>query len=158
MIKGYRASYIQVDSQILLIVWHIWDTFQLNWKYPCAQVISVKTFWLRSSLIDFVLAGMFLWNTETDKRCIVVELYQFLNICYWFVRIFSSSDNALLVRAKHQKNLRKTWISRLDLYLITSDLTIAKVCSHEIYPMTCIRKISMSSITNFNTKVYSRER
>ena len=51
---------------------------------------------------------------------IVVELYQFLNIYYWLVRIFNSSDDALLVRAKRQI-LRKTWISRLDLYLITSD-------------------------------------
>ena len=33
----------------------------------------------------------------------------------------SSEDDALLVRAKRQKILRKTWISRLDLYLITSD-------------------------------------
>ena len=34
--------------------------------------------------------------------------------------MFNSSDDALLVRAKRQI-LRKTWINRLDLYLITSD-------------------------------------
>ena len=38
---------------------------------------------------------------------------------YGLVRIFNSSDDALLVRAKRQI-LRKTWISRLDLYSITS--------------------------------------
>ena len=47
-------------------------------------------------------------------------MYQFLNIYYWLVRIFNSSDDALLVRVKRQI-LRKTWISWLDLYLITSN-------------------------------------
>ena len=76
------------------------------WPAPVEQnhhVISVKTFWLRPSLIDFVPVAMLLRNIETDKRCIVVELYQFLNIYYWLVRIFNSSDDALLVRAKRQK-------------------------------------------------------
>ena len=82
----------------------------------------LKIFWLRTSLINFVRVGMLLWNIETDKRCIVVEMYQFLNIYYWPVRIFNSSDDAFLVREKRQKILRKTRISRLDLYLITSDL------------------------------------
>ena len=53
------------------------------WPAPVEQnhqVISVKTFWLRPSLIDFVRVGMLLWNIETDKKYIVVELYQFLNI------------------------------------------------------------------------------
>ena len=52
------------------------------------------------SSIDFVRVGRLLWNIETDKRCIVVELYQFLYIYYWLVRIFNSSNDALLVRAK----------------------------------------------------------
>ena len=82
----------------------------------------LKIFWLRTSLIDFVRVAMLIWNIETDKRCIVVEMYQFLNIYYWPVRIFNSSDDAFLVREKRQKILRKTRISRLDLYLITSDL------------------------------------
>ena len=46
-------------------------------------------------------------------------MYQFLDIYYGLVRIFNSSDDALLVRAKRQI-LRKTWISQLDLYSITS--------------------------------------
>ena len=50
-------------------------------------------------------------NIETDKRCIVVECCQFFNIYYWLERYFNSSDDALLVRAKRQKILRKTWIS-----------------------------------------------
>ena len=69
------------------------------------QVISVKTFWLRALLIDFVRVGMLLWNTETDERCIV-ELYQFLRIYYWLVRIFNSSGDALLVRVKRE-NFKK---------------------------------------------------
>ena len=76
------------------------------WSAPVEQnhqVISVKTFLPRPSLIDFVLVGMLLWNIETDKRFIVVELYEVLNICYWLVKIFNSSDDALLVRAKREK-------------------------------------------------------
>ena len=49
-------------------------------------------------------------------------MYQLLNIYYWLVRISNSSDDAVLVREKCQKILRKTWISRLNLYLITFDL------------------------------------
>ena len=47
-----------------------------------------------------------------------------LSIYYWLVRVFNSSDDALLVRAKRQKILRKTWISRLDLYLVTSAMEL----------------------------------
>ena len=36
-------------------------------------------------------------------------------------KIFSSSDDALLVKVKRQSFKKKTWISRLDLYLITFD-------------------------------------
>ena len=93
------------------------DQPQLNYHF-----ISVKTFWMRTSLIDFVCVGMLLWNIGTDKRCIVVKMYQLLNIYYWLVRISNSSDDAVLVREKCQKILRKTWISRLNLYLITFDL------------------------------------
>ena len=95
------------------------DQPQLN---KTATLFPLIIFWLRTSLIDFVGVGMLIWNIETDKRCIVVEMYQFLNIYYWPVRIFNSSDDAFLVREKRQKILRKTRISRLDLYLITSDL------------------------------------
>ena len=95
------------------------DQPQLN---KTTTLFPLKNFWLRTSLIDFVRVGMLIWNIETDKRCIVVEMYQFLNIYYWPVRIFNSSDDAFLVREKRQKILRKTRISRLDLYLITSDL------------------------------------
>ena len=49
-------------------------------------------------------------------------MYQLLNIYYGLVRIFNSSNDAVLVREKCLKILRKTWISRLNLYLITSDL------------------------------------
>ena len=49
-------------------------------------------------------------------------MYQLLNIYYSLVRIFNSSNDAVLVREKCLKILRKTWISRLNLYLITSDL------------------------------------
>ena len=95
------------------------DQPQLN---KTTTSFPLKMFWLRTSLIDFVRVGMLIWNIETDKRCIVVEMYQFLNIYYWPVRIFNSSDDAFLVREKRQKFLTKTRISRLDLYLITSDL------------------------------------
>ena len=95
------------------------DQPQLN---KTTTSFPLKMFWLRTSLIDFVRVGMLIWNIETDKRCIVVEMYQFLNIYYWPVRISNSSDDAFLVREKRQKILRKTRISRLDLYLITSDL------------------------------------
>ena len=95
------------------------DQPQLN---KTTTSFPLKIFWLRTSLIDFVRVGMLIWNIETDKRCIVVEMYQFLNIYYWPIRIFNSSDDAFLVREKRQKILRKTRISRLDLYLITSDL------------------------------------
>ena len=95
------------------------DQPQLN---KTTTSFPLKIFWLRTSLIDFVRVGMLIWNIETDKSCIVVEMYQFLNIYYWPVRIFNSSDDAFLVREKRQKILRKTRISRLDLYLITSDL------------------------------------
>ena len=47
--------------------------------------------------------SILLWNNEIDKRYIVIELYQFLKIYYWLVRIFNSSDDVLLVRAKRQK-------------------------------------------------------
>ena len=53
------------------------------WPAPIEQnhqAISIKNFWLRPLLIDFVHVGMLLWNIETDRWCIVVELYQFLNI------------------------------------------------------------------------------
>ena len=95
------------------------DQPQLN---KTTTSFPLKIFWLRTSLIDFVRVGMLIWNIETDKSCIVVEMSQFLNIYYWPVRIFNSSDDAFLVREKRQKILRKTRISRLDLYLITSDL------------------------------------
>ena len=36
-------------------------------------------------------------------------------------KIFNSSDDALLARAKLQSFDKKTWISQLDLYLIASD-------------------------------------
>ena len=80
--------------------------YWLSMTAPVQQnhhVISVKTFWLRPPLIDFVRVGILLWNTETDKKCIVVELYQFLNIYHWLARIFNSSDDAFLVREKRQK-------------------------------------------------------
>ena len=108
----------------------------------------MKTFWLRPSLIYFVRVGMLLWNIETDKRCIVVELYQFLSIYYWLVRIFNSSDDALLIRAKHQKILRKTWISRLDLHLITSDWNDLD------YPDAWLKFIFMSPYTPLSLFLY----
>ena len=73
---------------------------------------TIKSF----PLIDFIRVGMSLWNTETDKRFIVVELYQVLNIFYWLVRVFNSSG-----KSETSTILRKIWISQLDLYLITSD-------------------------------------
>ena len=73
---------------------------------------NIKSF----PLIDFIRVDMLLWNTETDKRFIVVELYQVLNIFYWLVRVFNSSG-----KSETSTILRKIWISQLDLYLITSD-------------------------------------
>ena len=67
------------------------------------QVISVKTFWLRPLFTGFLRVGMLLWDIETDERCIVVELYQFLNIYYWLLRIYNSSDDALWIRPKNFK-------------------------------------------------------
>ena len=37
------------------------------------------------------------------------------------VKIFSISDGAFLLRAKHQHFKKKIWISGLDLYLINFD-------------------------------------
>ena len=56
-------------------------------------------------MIDFVRVGMLLWNIKTDKRCIVVELYQFLSIYDWLVRIFNSSDDAVFVWEQLYKNI-----------------------------------------------------
>ena len=101
----YPSLMTQTKSDFLLK-----KVYWLTWAVPVEQnhyVISVKTFWMRPSLIDFVRAGILLWNIETDKRCIVVGLYQFLSIYYWLVRIVNSSDDALLVRAKRQKPQEK---------------------------------------------------
>ena len=75
--------------------------FPVKLEIPMCSAALVKKWWYVSGM--YVRVGMLLWNIETDKRCIVVELYQFLNIYYWLVRIFNSSDDALLVRAKRQK-------------------------------------------------------
>ena len=116
-ILASNANKFRLLSKEILLIKR--DQPQLN---KTITSFPLKIFWLRTSLIDFVRVGMLLWNIETDKKCIVVEMCQFLNIYYWPVRIFNSSDVAFLVREKRQKNLRKTGISRLDLYLITSDL------------------------------------
>ena len=44
-----------------------------------------------------------------------------MHLYHLLAKIFSISDDVFLIRAKRQNFKKKTWISRLDLYLITFD-------------------------------------
>ena len=75
------------------------------------QVISIKTFWLRPSLIDFVRVGMLLWDIETDKRCIVVELCHLLKslltiiFIHWLLNSFDLPKWGLQLKKRYTSHL-----------------------------------------------------
>ena len=101
----YSSLKTQTKSDFLLKKPYWLNVTSPSWKKPSGHF---RQNFLNETFVDrFRPCRHVVINIETDKRCIVVELCQFLSIYYWFVRIFNSSDDALLVRAKRQKPQEK---------------------------------------------------